>query len=160
MPDDGREPDRGEHCDIDPAALREAAVRLLAGREHSRRELSRKLLRKGWPKDEVDAVIDELAGAGLQSDQRFAEMYARQRAAKAYGPLRIRAELGERGIDRDLVEQTLRELDVDFHDSARNFYRRRYGGDERPDYSERARRAQALSRRGFAAEHLRWLLDE
>ena len=147
----GREPTTAE--------VREAAVRLLARREHSGLELRTKLVGKGWPEDLVDSAIDELADAGLQSDERFAESFARQRAERSYGPRRIRAELTQRGIDSADAARAIEALDVDFSELAAEFYRRKYGDDESGlSFSERAKRSQALYRRGFEPEHIRALV--
>ncbi len=140
------------------ADVREAALRLLARREHAFVELVRKLERKGWPAVHVPSVVQDLADAGLQSDERFAEVYVRSRAEKAYGPLRIRAELSERGIDRALVERAMAELEVDWLAQAAKWYGRRYGDVPVTDLKEKSRRQQALARRGFAGEHIRELL--
>ncbi|MGY6554462.1 MAG: regulatory protein RecX [Wenzhouxiangella sp.] len=139
--------------------LREAALRLLARREHSFFELQRKLKRKGWPPTDVDVVAQELADAGLQSDERFAESYARSRAEKAYGPLRIRAELSERGIDRALTERALAELEIDWLAQAAKWYGRRFGDTRPDDLKEKSRRQQALARRGFDTAVIREITD-
>jgi regulatory protein len=143
---------------VNRADLREAALRLLARREHSCVELSHKLSRRGWPEPEVASIIDELAGENLQSDERFAESYARSRAAKHYGPVRIRAELGERGIDRALADRAIRELETDWFTLAADWYERRYGTEPAEDIKEKSRRQQALARRGFTHEHVRELI--
>jgi len=138
---------------------REAAVRLLARREHSVRELERKLLGRDWPSELIDQALSELAEQGLQSDARFAESFARQRAERLYGPRRIRAELIERGVDADEADRAIGSLDVDFAEAAARFYQRKYGAaDQAPDYAERARRSQALYRRGFESETIRALV--
>lgn len=134
---------------VNPADLKDAALRLLARREHSFKELARKLTQRGWPAEMTDTVLTELAEAGLQSDSRYAESFARSRAQKAYGPMRIRAEMGQRGIDRSLVDLALRELDVDWFTIAATWYERRYGSKPPPDLKEKSRRQQALARRGF-----------
>jgi regulatory protein len=149
------EPGPDAHAD----EIREAALRLLARREHAHAELVRKLAQRGWKAAEVSDVVDRLAEAGLQSDERFAESYVRQRLGKAYGPRRIRAELSERGIDRALASRALAELDPDWTAIAADWYEKRYGGDPPGDLKEKSRRAQALARRGFAHEHIRELLD-
>lgn len=143
----------------DPAAARESALRLLARREHSATELATKLAQRGWPPEIIDPLIAQLADAGLQSDFRFAESFARQRAERCYGPRRIRAELSTRGIDAGLARQALEALEIDFHERARQFYRRRYGDQAPKDYRERVQRSQALYRRGFETEHFRSLLN-
>lgn len=140
-------------------AVREAALRLLARREHSRRELETKLAGRGWHQTDIGQAVTELAEAGLQSDARFAESFARQRADRFYGPRRILAELAQRGIDSGLAAEALDALEVDFHELAADFYHRKYGPADRvPDYRERARRSQALYRRGFESVHVRGLI--
>lgn len=138
--------------------LREAAIRLLARREHGRRELADKLERKNAGVDPgvLHQVLDELAREGLQSDVRFAESFARQRAGKRFGPVRIRAELRQRGIDEGVADAAIDALEVDFFELAAETYVQRYGRSGPPgDMRERARRHQALLRRGFAHDHLR-----
>lgn len=134
---------------VKPADVREAAIRLLARREHSVRELERKLGQRGWPSDMIDTVIGELAEQGLQSDDRFAEVFVRSRSQKAYGPIRIRAELNERGIDRSLAERALRQSEIDWLDIAVRWYQRRYGDAPVIDLKEKSRRQQSMARRGF-----------
>lgn len=145
--------------DSTEAEAREAALRLLARREHSAAELKTKLASKGWPEDHIDQVIPALAEAGLQSDTRFAESFARQRAGRFYGPRRIVAELAQRGIGSGLANAAIESLEVDFADLAADFYRRKYGdNDDRLDFRERAKRSQVMYRRGFDSEHLRGLI--
>lgn len=143
---------------VNPAELREAALRLLARREHSHFELSRKLCQRGWPEPELEQVLGELADQGLLSDERFAESFVRMRSDKAYGPIRIRAELGERGIDRGLVDRALREAEVNWLALASGWYERRYRGQPAEDFKEKSRRQQALARRGFPHELIRELV--
>lgn len=141
------------------AEAREAALRLLARREHSKRELETKLVSKGWPAADVGEVISELADAGLQSDRRFAESFSRQRAGRFYGPRRIFAELAQRGIDSGLAAEAIDSLETDFSELAADYYQRKYGQAKgHPDYRERAKRSQAMYRRGFESEHLRGLI--
>lgn len=143
---------------VDASALHEAAVRLLARREHTRTELETKLGRR-FPQAEpelVERVLDELAASGFQSDRRYAESFVRQRAEKGYGPVRIRAELRQRGVDDATGDAALAALNVDFFDLAASVYARRYGRSGAPeDRRERARRYQAMGRRGFSGDHLR-----
>ncbi len=132
-----------------PAELRDIALRLLARREHAFGELCRKLQQRGATSETAATTVSALAEQGLQSDQRFSEGYLRSRAQRAYGPVRIRAELAERGIDRGLIDSTLRQADADWLSIAADWYQRRYGVDPVLDRQEIARRQQALLRRGF-----------
>lgn len=132
------------------------ALGLLARREHSRRELRQKLDRGGFARDESADAIERLEGQGYQDDGRFAEALVRSRVGQGYGPARIRAELRSQGIADGRVRELLENAEVDWHDLAANQLRRRYGSAS-ADPAERARRAQFLLRRGFAAATVRIL---
>lgn len=132
------------------------ALGLLARREHSRRELKQKLERGGFAREETTAAVERLGDQGYQDDSRFAEALVRSRVGQGYGPARIRAELRSQGIGDAAVRELIESADVDWHDLAANQLRRRYGGPS-ADPAERARRAQFLLRRGFAAATVRVL---
>jgi regulatory protein len=63
-----------------PPTATQRALGLLVRREHSRKELGRKLAARGVEADEARAAIDKLAEAGWQDDARFAELLVRTRA--------------------------------------------------------------------------------
>ena len=54
------------------AEARELALRALHHRDRSRRELEQRLRRAGVSDDECCSTLDDLADAGLQSDEGFA----------------------------------------------------------------------------------------
>ena len=130
------------------------ALRLLARREHSELELRHKLIGRSFTDTMVDAVVMQLADEGLLSDQRFAEVYARGRFERGYGPLRIRAELRERGVSGDLAEQNLAELSRSWVESASQQRSKRFGRQFPGDYRERAKQMRFLQQRGFTAEQI------
>ncbi|GAA0909152.1 recombination regulator RecX [Rothia nasimurium] len=132
------------------------ALGLLARREHSRRELRQKLERGGFAREETTAAVERLEGQGYQDDRRFAESLLRTRVGQGYGPARIRAELRSQGLADSEVRTLLEEAGVDWHEIAADQLRRRYGAGS-ADPAERARRAQFLLRRGFAAATVRVL---
>jgi regulatory protein len=141
-----------------PADIRARALGLLARREHSRLELARKLRQRGMAGADLEQVLDELAAARLLSDTRFAEEYARSRASRGYGPLRIRAELRERGIDDAGIQAALAELGEDWCQQARAARQRRFGAESPVDLKERARQSRFLQQRGFSPEQIRQAL--
>ena len=131
------------------------ALGLLARREHSRRELKTKLRQSGYEGDEATAAVDRLGEQQYQDDDRFAEILVRSRAGQGYGPQRIRAELKTHAVPDVRIRELLDAADVDWEASAVDQLRRRYGGKGPVDHAERARRAQFLLRRGFAAATVR-----
>lgn len=125
------------------------ALGLLVRREHSRKELARKLRAKGVATDDMDVVLETLCRQEFQSDERFAEALARTRAGSAHGPSRIRAELASHGIGRDLVEAALEACQADWQASAQGLVARRYGGKDLSDQALRRKAVDFLLRRGF-----------
>src|SRR5690606_10209656 len=97
-----------------PQSATQRALGLLVRREHSRKELTRKLVGRGVDPAEVEAAVDKLADAGWQDDERFAESLVRNRAGSGYGPIHIRAELGTHGLDSDAVAAAMDGYDGDW----------------------------------------------
>ena len=137
--------------------LQQAAVRLLSQREHSQAELRRKLAGRldGDEGAELDAVLDDLVARGYQSDQRFAEQYCHSRQQRGFGPLRIRLELQERGIDAELIDQCLETSEQSWLEQMEQCRIRKFGARPPADYREQARQARFLTYRGFPPELVR-----
>jgi len=131
------------------------ALGLLVRREHSRRELTRKLTARGVEKDDAVAAIDKLEAAGWQDDGRFADTLVRSRASTGYGPVRIRAELGLHGLGREAVAAALENAEVDWEELARDLVRRRFGEDLASDRDRQRKAADWLLRRGFTGAQVR-----
>jgi len=130
------------------------ALGLLVRREHSRKELTRKLAARGVEPEAANAAIDKLADAGWQDDARFAEQLVRSRAAAGQGPLRIRAELATHGLAREAIAAAMDSHDGDWLDHARDLVRR-FGAIADGDHAARRKAAELLLRRGFTSEHVR-----
>jgi len=131
------------------------ALGLLSRREHSQRELRRKLDRKGYAADESAAAVQRLQQQSFQSDQRFAQMLVRSRVAQGQGPRRILAELRTHGIADDDARDALEQEGTDWLVLARRVHVRRYGQAVVRDPQESRRRAAFLLRRGFDAATVR-----
>ena len=137
---------------MDDTELRTRAISLLARREHSRAELSRKLTQRGAQKDALEVVLDELEAEGLLSEARFVEAFVRWRTQRGQGPVKIRAELSRRGIDDDLIERFLTRTADSWLELLRSVRTRRFGEDSPGDKQSWARQARFLSSRGFPAD--------
>lgn len=140
----------------DVGEVRQAAIALLARREHSRRELAHKLRQRGAGGELIAEALDALAAEGLQSDDRFTESFITARRARGFGALRIRAELRERGIDTDLIERHMHEM-ADPLEQVEEVRRKRFGPELPTDFKEQARQSRFLQYRGFSAEQIRRL---
>lgn len=131
------------------------ALGLLVRREHSRKELVRKLRGRGVEPEDADAAVARMAGEGWQDDARFAEWLVRSRAATGYGPLHVRAELGTHGLDRDAITAAMDSYEGDWRANARDLVSRRFGDAGPQDLPQRRKAADLLARRGFDADTIR-----
>jgi regulatory protein len=142
----------------DPARVRAVALRLLARREHSTRELAAKLTVRGYEQQTVAAVIAALTDRKLLSDARFVEEFVASRVRHGSGPVKIREELRNRGVAESLVDEAFGEHRSEWVITAESVRRKRFGAPLPKDYAERARQARFLQQRGFSAEQIRQVL--
>ena len=140
--------------------VEQAALRLLACREHSRAELRRKL--RIWTADEglLEGVLDALEAKHALSEQRFVQTYIESRKRKGFGPVRIRMELREKGVDSNLVSDWLDENDPGWAEVLKQAARRKFGYEPPSDFRERAKQARFLEYRGFSPEWIRQFLHK
>lgn len=131
------------------------ALGLLVRREHSRKELTRKLTARGIESDAAAAAVDKLTEAGWQDDTRFAENLVRMRANTGYGPLHIRAELGTHGLDSEQILAAMDTFEGDWTENARDLVRRRFGEAGPQELAQRRKAADLLARRGFDGDSIR-----
>lgn len=135
-----------------------SCVALLARREHSQLELLRKLQVKGFEKDQIQQVLDDLTGKNLQSDIRFAESYTRARANKGFGPKRIELELKERGVEMGLSQ--FDDETPDWQQNLEQLHRKKYGTNKPKDRKEYAQRMRFFQHKGYSFEMINRLLND
>lgn len=142
---------------LDPAACKAQAMALLVRREHSRKELERKLSRREYAESVIRETLDELEQSGALAAPRFVESFVRSRIAKGQGPERIRMELKEHAIDaadyRALIQ------DHDWLALAREVRLKRFGPTPPENFKERARQMRFLQYRGFELTQINGALD-
>ena len=143
----------------DAAAIELAAVRFLAVREHSRHELRRKLRGRGYDPGLIDGVLDDLERQQLLSDERFAEQYLEQRMRRGFGPLRIRAELEQRGVADPVIAAALQRAHPDWEGLLVEAAARKFGEQPGFDLRDLARRGRFLEQRGFPISLIRRHLE-
>ena len=144
----------------DPACVRKSAMDLLARREHSERELIRKLATRGFDNDLIETTIADLIAENLLSNVRFAESFVYSRFQKGSGPQKIHAELRERGIDDGLISDSIAEYEPQWQALVRQVREKKFGTAQPQDYKERARQMRFLQQRGFTADQISRVFKE
>jgi regulatory protein len=141
-------------------SVRATAMNLLARREHSTQELRDKLLTRGFEDDEIVPALQTLSREGLLSDERFTESFIHSRMERGSGPVKIHAELRQRGVADEIITDWLDERDRVWLERAESVRCKKFGSALPVDYKEKARQARFLQYRGFSAEQTRQVLRD
>jgi regulatory protein len=97
---------------VSPVGALDAGLNLLSRRAHSRFEVRRKLGRRGYREEEVESAVLRLTELGYLNDRAFAEGHVRRRSS-GLGRLALSAELAARGVDREVADAALGDLDAE-----------------------------------------------
>lgn len=142
--------------------LKRKALDLLSRREHSIYELIEKLRRHApdTDKEVFDELVSELIDLGYLSESRYAEMLIRSRVSKGYGPSRVRQELQQKRLSRELISLSLEGCEVDWFELARQVRERRFGLSEiEGDQKLRAKQQRFLFSRGFSSDQVQYAMS-
>jgi regulatory protein len=134
-------------------SLKGRALRLLAGREHSRAELERKLSEHAQDAGELTRILDDLQAKGFINEARVVESVLHRRSER-FGSARIAHELRGKGLAPDAIAQAVSQLKASELERARALWSRKFGQASN-EPKEQARQMRFLLARGFGAEVVR-----
>ncbi len=133
-------------------SVQTAALRLLARREYSSQELTRKLAARSYPIAVIKSVLAELTQSDWLDNTRFVTQRIQQRMGQHWGPLRIRQELLTLGIEKTMIDAALPNTDDPcWIDIIQQLYRKRYGMNPPSDARQWAKCMRFFMQRGFTA---------
>jgi len=139
----------------DELAARLTALKLLNRRDHGARELSRRLIDRGFAALTAEAAVAGLVREKLLDDARFAEHFVAYHANRGQGPVRIAHRLREAGVAAELIRAAVDANAAEWRRRCAALRRRRFGAREPASWAERGRQARFLSQRGFSADQVR-----
>ena len=142
-------------------SLKGRALRLLAGREHSRVELERKLAAHAPTPEELARVLDELQAKDFISQARVVESVVNRRQGKL-GASCIKRELQDKGIDAEEIAHAMAGLKASELERAREVWRKKFDSkaDAGTTPADKARQMRFLAARGFGAEVIRRVVSQ
>ncbi len=120
-------------------------------------DLRRKLLEKGYDSSVVAPLIEALRAEKLIDDERYVENFVAYHAARGQGPVRLRLQLREKGLEGPLVEERLAAY-PDWMLHLREVQEKKFGAAQPSNYPEKHRQARFLSYRGFTSAQIRGAL--
>ncbi len=143
-------------------SIRDYSLRLIEFRDRTQKELCDKLKEKGYSENDIDDEIEFLKSYGYINDARFAEHYIHDAInLKKWGKIRIRTELIRKGIDRDIIDDSIEEAFLDIEDD-RVFSQMqiRFKNSDFSNIKERTRIFNFFMRRGFSAEEIKGAMNK
>ena len=136
--------------------IRKKAMDYLSRREHSRYELYKKISTHNFDKDLINQELDLLIRDGLLSDERFVEAFIHSRKKNGKGPLKISAELQQRGADQSLINKYIEEIEnSEWLDSAKQVVEKKLGNNQQLDYDNQLKMMKFLNNRGFTIDQVK-----
>jgi len=141
----------------------EKAVRVLASRVRTEKELVDALKKNAYPEHAIARVMAYLTEAGYINDTDFAQQWTSARAGKGMGSRRIRMELRQKGISQSDIDEAISDLkEEDMLLGAVKAAAKAAKGKDISSPADRQKILAALARRGYdyslakqAIEHLR-----
>lgn len=128
-------------------SLKARVLKLLSQREHSKSELARKLRALETPDGELAQVLDDFEAKGLISEERVAGSVVNAKASRM-GGMRLRQELQAKGLNADLVRETIAGLKDTELQRAQTVWAKKFGV-AALDANARAKQMRFLATRGF-----------
>lgn len=162
---------KGEYLDqdrIDAILARDAidravsaAMRALDQRMQTGKELRTRLLRKGFETETIDAALAKLAEYGYLNDERFAELWIENRLAhRPRGKRMLEQELRQKGVDRQIVDDTVASMEIDDRAAALELASKRLKSVQGLPIEEQKKKLTGiLARKGFDYGVIRTTLD-
>jgi regulatory protein len=141
-------------------SIKNDCLRLLTRREHSRKEIEQKLTAKGYPREQVATVINELTKQSWQDDSRYAESYLNMRSQKGFGPVKIAYELRQQGVDKASIDDLINARKAEWVDLLQQLYIKKFANPIVKDNAERSKRIRFLSQRGFPSDMIINVLEQ
>ena len=149
------------------ARLLDRATRILAMRDHSEAEFRRKMvqsaaraaMRHDEPAEAIpEALLEQVVAWCYEhnwlDDVRFAQRFVVSRGRKGYGPQRIRMELTQKGISRELADTALSEAEIDWAAQALEAAERKFGLPLPQEWKQKSKVLRYLQAKGFFMEYI------
>lgn len=131
----------------------------LSRRPYGTKELIKKLCEKGHEKEASQKACERLIELGLLNDEEYARILANDLLErKSYSIKRIKQELAFRGIDREIVENTVDSLDNDPQKSIIMLVKKKYIN-KLNDEKGKKRTVDALLRLGYSYSDIKNALN-
>ena len=135
------------------------ALNLLAYKDRTKKELIDRISEQ-YSKESAVIATNRMEELGLVDDEKYARKMAQQLLEKKCMPKRaVKYKLIEKGIDRELIEDILCELEVEPKEQIQKLLETKYRN-KLYDEQSRKKTTQALQRMGYSWYDIKPIIDE
>lgn len=146
-------------------AIKAYMMKRLGSRDHSRKELFTKAIRKEYPKNIIENVLDELEEKGYLNDVSFAKKFVADKShLNKWGPNKIKAHLYKKGISKNVAERSIQKIFEDKNIKELLLHlvlkrKKRFLREENP-YKRKKKVVDHLARKGYRSSSIFTHIDE
>jgi len=129
---------------------------LYLGRKmYTRHEMLQKLLKKEYSPEVCEQTVDFLVESGYINDRDYAERYTKDAINfKKQGVMKIKQDLAQKGIDREIINSVIDELDIDNSENLAKLIEQKTQKLDITDKKQRNRLIGFLLRRGYKYDEI------
>ncbi len=137
------------------------ADRFIGFKMRTEKEVRDKLKEDEYSPDIIERVIASMLKYKYIDDEAFSLMYAKDcRKLKKWGPQRIKSELFKKGVNENIIDKALSELNIEDTDQIIEGLLEKRIKNTPIDLKEKQRHFNFLLRRGFNAEDIKRVIEK
>lgn len=139
--------------------LRSRALYWIAKKEYSISGLQEKLAQVCDDEIMIADLVEDFITRDWVNDQRYMASYIRLKTNAGLGWQRIKRELIQNGLKESDVNLFFEASDYDWYEQAVRTYQKKYGTQPCDDYKENAKRFRFMQYRGFTSEQIKYAMQ-
>lgn len=143
---------KAEHSAFD------TAIYYLTFKDRSSYELTNKLKEKGYSEEQILETMDKLSYYGYIDDEHYALSYIKSNCNHK-GEKKIKMELSNKGIHRDIIEEQFAEVDFDEENAIDASFKKRFMDSDLQDEKQKNRIISYYMRRGYRFENIKKVVE-
>lgn len=142
-------------------SARDYALKVIGFKDRTEKEIREKLTQKGYDEIIIEDETEFLKSYGFINDSRYTERFTHDAInIKKWGKARIKTELLRKGIDREIIENTIEDIFSELDDD-RLFgeMQKRFKNSDFSNIKERTRIFNFYLRRGFSPDEIKGAMN-
>ena len=142
-------------------SARDYALKVVGFKDRTEKEIREKLTQKGYDEITIEDETQFLKNYGFINDSRYAERFINDAInLKKWGKARIKTELLRKGIEREIIENTIEDAFLEIDDDRLLLeMQRRFQNSDFSNIKERTRIFNFYLRRGFSPDEIKGAMN-